>query len=501
MSFTRDISSSASSSVSPVQQTLGALAFAGDLTMGQPVDHSPRTALLAYHLGIEAGWAVDLANAGLMVALLRWAGCTSNAQEFSHLFGDDIQGRANLVQGRDPFVRGSGANENLSAVIEPLARAHCEVALQIAYRLGMPILTTDALGDVLERWDGSGYPNRKVKEQIHPAAQLVALAGELEIATRFHGVNEGLARVRRQAAQLFDPSLLNTLNTSAVKLLASLDARDAWEACTAVLSATNLAENEMSVDNMTALLADYAELKIPRCVGASELAAQVLNRAARNMGLDKTDGLLRAARLHGLGRVSVANATLDRNANASINDLESIRLSPYWAARILSRCPILHAEAQWIMRAYERSDGAGFPFGLATPGHDTELLLLQAVVAYVERVKPWRLVEPVSSRDALHELQILVSKGSLDGRCVDALSADNIQIPSEKPSSSDVELTSREREVLQQLCHGLSNKHIAKVLDISPKTVGTHIEHLYAKLAVSTRAAATMKALQWGLVS
>jgi DNA-binding CsgD family transcriptional regulator len=154
-----------------------------------------------------------------------------------------------------------------------------------------------------------------------------------------------------------------------------------------------------------------------------------------------------------------------------------------------------------VMGAHERSDGSGHPLGMATAAHRLDLLLLQAVVCYVERVKPWRQAEPSSGLAALAWLGKLAAAGRLDERCVQALKTPP---PDEgtrrrRDSPMPLGLTAREREVLRHLCLGQSNKQIAKALDISPKTVGTHVERLYAKLAVSTRAAATIRALQAGL--
>jgi DNA-binding NarL/FixJ family response regulator len=55
--------------------------------------------------------------------------------------------------------------------------------------------------------------------------------------------------------------------------------------------------------------------------------------------------------------------------------------------------------------------------------------------------------------------------------------------------------------MLGLLSRGLPNKSIARELAITPKTVGNHIEHIYAKLNVSSRAAAAMVAMQHGLVA
>ncbi len=50
------------------------------------------------------------------------------------------------------------------------------------------------------------------------------------------------------------------------------------------------------------------------------------------------------------------------------------------------------------------------------------------------------------------------------------------------------------------LVQGQPNKGIARQLGISPKTVGNHVEHIYTKLGVSNRAAAAMRAMQYGLM-
>jgi non-specific serine/threonine protein kinase len=61
-------------------------------------------------------------------------------------------------------------------------------------------------------------------------------------------------------------------------------------------------------------------------------------------------------------------------------------------------------------------------------------------------------------------------------------------------------LTSREREVLRLLVGGRSDREIAEVLFISPRTAQGHVAHIFAKLNVSTRAAAVATALRAGLV-
>jgi DNA-binding CsgD family transcriptional regulator len=61
-------------------------------------------------------------------------------------------------------------------------------------------------------------------------------------------------------------------------------------------------------------------------------------------------------------------------------------------------------------------------------------------------------------------------------------------------------LTPREVEVLRLLARGLSNKEIAQRLSITPKTVGNHAEHIYAKIDAQSRAAAAFFAMREGLL-
>lgn len=56
-------------------------------------------------------------------------------------------------------------------------------------------------------------------------------------------------------------------------------------------------------------------------------------------------------------------------------------------------------------------------------------------------------------------------------------------------------LTLREAEVLYWLCAGKANRDIADILGMSPRTANKHLEHVYAKLGVESRAAAVARAL------
>ena len=61
-------------------------------------------------------------------------------------------------------------------------------------------------------------------------------------------------------------------------------------------------------------------------------------------------------------------------------------------------------------------------------------------------------------------------------------------------------LTAREREVLALVAQGATNREAAQRLRISAKTVNAHLEHIFAKLGVTTRGAAAYQAMELGLL-
>ena len=101
---------------------------------------------------------------------------------------------------------------------------------------------------------------------------------------------------------------------------------------------------------------------------------------------------------------------------------------------------------------------------------------------------------------AAAELESQVAAGRLDGAAVQAVlaAAGHRQRASRRVLPAG--LSEREAQVLELLARGVPNRLIAGQLGITPKTAGHHVEHIYAKIGVSTRAAAALFALQHGLL-
>ncbi len=76
----------------------------------------------------------------------------------------------------------------------------------------------------------------------------------------------------------------------------------------------------------------------------------------------------------------------------------------------------------------------------------------------------------------------------------------NIFMEQERLKSEVKPLSKREKEILNYIAKGLSNKEVAEVLGLSSTTVRTHLEHIYEKLNVTNRVEAVTEGIRQGLV-
>jgi HD-GYP domain-containing protein (c-di-GMP phosphodiesterase class II) len=219
------------------------------------------------------------------------------------------------------------------------------------------------------------------------------------------------------------------------------------------------------------------------------------------MGLDTADvrTLRRAGLVHGFGRLGISNAIWDKRGALGAGEWERVRLQPHLTERMLRQSADLAPIAAVAVQHRERLDGSGYPHGLEGGSISQPGRILAAADAYQAMREPRPHREARTAADAAAELRAEVRDGRLDAQAVDAVLVAAGHAPRRRPHGP-AGLTAREAEVLTHLARGLSNREIADLLVISPKTVGNHVEHIYSKIGVSNRAGASLFATRNGLL-
>ncbi|CAG4895013.1 HD domain-containing phosphohydrolase [Paraburkholderia saeva] len=474
-----------------------ALAFIGDLSMGQPTDHSLRTAWLGAQLAQAAGFDAASCDTVREASLLRWSGCTANAPEVADALGDDIAGREAMLALRPDWDSALDAFGGASAAMTPFAKIHCEVSGEVARMMGLASGTETALRHIFEAWDGTGLPDRMAGGSVPLAVFVVALAGDLEIFGRIYGLDRALALIAQRAEARYPTRLASLAVGHAAEWLAALDAMEAASIDEALLTSS------MREATSAELIADVIDLKLPWMTGYSRAVAATASACCERLatGPQTRERVYHAGLIHGIGRAAVPNAVWNTGTRLSASAWEKVRLVPYWTARAGRQTGALAQAAELASYAYERLDGSGYFRSVGAQALTLEARILAASVAWValRSARPWRCA--LTDTEAAGALRTDAREGRFDADIVEALLVSGTT-PQQglryRPQA--VRLSAREIDVLRSISRGASNKEAARELELSPSTVRTHVESVFRKLECSTRAAATLKASAMGFL-
>jgi DNA-binding CsgD family transcriptional regulator len=166
---------------------------------------------------------------------------------------------------------------------------------------------------------------------------------------------------------------------------------------------------------------------------------------------------------------------------------------------VLSHSPFLTELSRIAAYHHERLDGSGYHRGVEAPGLGVGARLLAAADAFHTKTEPRPYRAAMSREAAADLLRREADAGRLDPSCVAAV-VTAAGLPKPK-TTRPCGLTDREEQVLGLVARGLQTKQVARALGISTKTADRHIQNTYAKIGVSTRAAAAVFAMRHGLVA
>lgn len=504
---------------------LAALSLAGDLGEGHPLEHTLRVTYLSCRIAARLGSDDGVRRDVLYTGLLQLVGCLANAHDLTRLLvTDDIalnkalsHAHAEQDQREELGVllthaaAGRALPARLAAVARTLtsprvpidvATQFCEVAALVGRRAGLGHGVAEALRAVQERWDGSGRPARLRGRLIPLPARIVRLAADADVLRSADGADAATKAVLARRGRSFDPDVVDAfLDLARDGALQQLDAATLWTDVLGCEPGAPLLLRGGALDDVAFAFADATDLKSPYFVGHSRRVAALSEGAGRALHLSEAECITirRAALLHDIGRASVPNTILDKATPLTPGEHERVRLHAYYTGRILAASPTLAELAPLAAAHHERLDGSGYPRG----SRASEIPVGARIIAVADVCAS--LVEPRAHRAALspesagRALADDVRDGKLDGEVVNAVLAVAFGAKAPRPRASSG-LTEREIEVLRLVAEGHSNKELARRLVISENTARHHLESVYAKLEVRSRAGAVMRGLERGLL-
>jgi HD-GYP domain-containing protein (c-di-GMP phosphodiesterase class II) len=500
---------------------LMAMSLVTDLGFGQPSEHMLRAARISMRIGDRLG--LDPAQLATLydVSMLAYVGCPVYGNEAA-VFGDDIDFRANAVEvdlaGFPAMVfllRRAGAGAPLlqrardvvglmatggRAMIELMA-AHCAAAGELADRLGLGPDVRAGIEQSYARWDGQGVPRGLAGDGVALSARISHVAEACEVFQRTRGVDEAVAMVRSRTGTHFDPAVAAVFDVDAAGLFAGLE-QDTVDEVLDLDPATPRPLSEDELDQALEAIADFCDLRCHYFAGHGRGTAALVEAAAVGLGIAPDDVRLarRAALVHDVGRFGVPGTVWDKPGPLSASDRERMRLHAYYVERIFNRPEPLRRVGLLAATHHERMDGSGYHRAIGGTMLSMPARILAAADAYHAMTQPRPHRDALDPEAAARELRRECAAGLFDPAAADAVLVAAGQVSSRARAGGPAGLTARECDVLGLLAQGLPNKAIARRLAISPKTVGNHVERIYTKLGVSNRAAAAMRAIQYGLI-
>jgi HD-GYP domain-containing protein (c-di-GMP phosphodiesterase class II) len=505
-------------------EAAGVLSLATDLAMGQPLEHGLRTAMLALRTAQAMGLPEEDQVTVFYTGLLHFAGCTAESEIDARFFGDELAARPRMMtvahgsrleliatamrtahQGSAPLARAAMmARAAFGGIAEfrKWAASHCDVARLLGTRMGLSEQVQLALRHLYERWDGNGMPGELRGPQIPLAVRLMQVAQDADVACQYGGTALAAATLARRAGSGLDPEAVRIFLSLGDRPYKGLDVPSIWDDALGAEPGPQPVVPEERLDACLSAVADFADLKSMWTTGHSRAVADLAERAAVVAGLTAPEvtTLRRAALVHDIGRVAVPVSVWAKPGPLTRGEHEQVRLHAYHSERVLDACPGLRPLARLAGSHGERCDGSGYHRGSRAGDLPAAAWLLAAADCYQAMREPRAHRPARSPRAAADELHLAAQAGRLPHEAVQAVLAAAGQPHGPVPQPRPAGLSERECEVLGLIARGMATKQVARQLGISPKTCDHHIQRLYRKTGLSTRAGATLFALEHGLI-
>ena len=506
-----------------LSELLVGLSRIADIGMGFEPGEAARAAVIAAELarGLDLPEPSDI----YYVTLLQHIGCTAYAHEAAQLLGGDeiaVKAAAARTDFDDPgdvllgylprLAPDAGAVARLRAagvaalrarqITAGYSQANCEVAARTARRVGLGPGVQRGLTDIYESWNGRGGPRGADAEAIALPARVAQVAATAALFDRLGGAALAIDTLERRGGRSLDPALASELCRRGDRILGELASADAVVAAVEAEPEPVVRVSDGGLDAVCRAFGDAVDLKSPFHHGHSAGVAELAAAAAQRLELDawEVSALRRAGFLHDLGRAAVPNGIWERPGALTSSDWERVRLHAYHGERVLSQSGPLAALAPLVGMHHERLDGSGYHRQAKAAAIPTAARVLAAADAYQAMTQPRPHRPALTAEAAAAELATEATAGRLSSDAVGAVLGAAGQPSAAVGAPVAGGLTARQIEVLRLVAQGLSNPQIAARLVVSRRTAERHVQDIYARIGVSSRAAAALFAMEHDLL-
>ena len=430
-------------------ELISALSYALDLTEGRSMGHSVRTCVmgmrLAQHIGLSMEEQADLYYA----LLLKDAGCSSNSSRLFHILNaDEIRAKRDVKTTDWTKVGFESLNFALTHVAtesplpqrmwkllqvaatqqadsRDLVKIRCERGSYIAKKLGFSDAVAEGIHSLDEHWNGGGYPNHLLGEEIPMFSRIANLCQTLEVFYEARGEEDALDAVQARSGRWFDPELVAaTMSLSKQGILwLGLDSKDLLENVLVMEpEERRLIADDATVDSICLAFADIIDAKSPFTYQHSNGVADAAMDIAIHFGMNEFEKkqLRRAALMHDIGKLSVPNSILEKPGKLTDEEWQVVRDHPYYTFQILKRVPAFKSFSSDAAAHHERLDGSGYWRRLSGDSISTVARILSVADVFdaLRAKRPYRDALPL---EKVFSIMRKESPRALDLPCLEAL--------------------------------------------------------------------------------
>jgi HD-GYP domain-containing protein (c-di-GMP phosphodiesterase class II) len=499
------------------------MSLVADVGMGLEPGEAARAALIAVELA-NATDAPDPSDV-YYTTLLQHIGCTAYAHEAAAMLGGDeiavkrasvrtdFDNPGDILHSYLPHLAPTAnrltqlrvaatAVVRSRDLVQGYSRANCEVAAHTAERVGLGRGVVAGLTDIYERWDGNGGARHLRGEAIALAARIAQVGVVASLFYGLGGVEGAVEALRRRAGSALDPRRVEIVHGQPRRILDVLAVSDPVTAAVSVEPTPAVRIASTDLDRVCRAFGEVVDLKTPIHHGHATGVAELAAAAGQVCGLDEADVTLlrRAALVHDIGRAAIPNGIWERRGALSWIEQERIRLHAYHGERVLARCGPLAPLAPIAGMHHERLDGSGYHRQVPAAAIPFPARLLAAADT-LHALTEERAHRPAHPPDEAARLLATEARlGRLDTEATRAVVEAAGFRPQRLARPRTAELTERQVEVLRLVARGLSNKQVAERLCITRRTAEHHVQDMYARIGVSSRAAAALYAMEHDLL-